>query len=455
MRSRPFYLVCAAAVTLMLACNLPFAQPDSTPEPAGRASPTRPKAADQIQSSATMRPSPTHPPEPTKEIEELDAVICDQAESSVAVFIQPELVKGIQESLNQYGHDLCADGYAVVLRISDFTTPAELRAHLAELYASTRPPLEGALLIGNPPHAYQWFTMTFTNPDIPPKSEEFISFQYYADLNGVFEASPVYSSPNGHAFSYDIHRGEVDWEIWIGVLPLYKGEVPATIEALKRYFAKNHAYRSGEYDLPSAFLEINEHFQANTIEEHNQTLSDMTSGQYAWTPFSNAPNARLYFNSQAGDLTVDQGYEDLSAGRANFFVLSAHGTWQKSGKLDIAWVESQPLRVAFFWSGGCSVGNLDHPENLLTSVLYSPTSMVVVAKGATNDTGGMGTNSEGFFGHNIASALSHGHNFGQAILRHVNVPLIYPWSESRELHFGTPVFLGDLTLKLSPHRPSD
>jgi hypothetical protein len=434
----------------MLACHLPLAQPGSTTEPVRLASPTGLETTDQFQSPTTTKPSPTHQPAPTKRAEDVSAIVCDQAESSVAVVIQPELIESLKDSLNQYERDLCTEGYAVVLRRCDFTTSAELRAYLADLYANARPPLEGTLLIGDLPHAYQWFTMTFANPDIPPKSEEFISFQYYADLNGAFESSPEYASPNGHAFSFDVHSGEVDWEIWVGVLPLYKGDLSDTIEALKRYFTKNHAYRSGEYHLPSGYIEVNEHFKATTLAEHQETLLGMRSGEYAWTPFSDAPTSRLYFDSQAGDLSVEGGYEDLSAGVANFFVLSAHGTWAKSGELDITWIESNPLRVAFFWSGGCSVGNLDHADNLLTSVLYSPTSKVLIAKGATNDTGGMGTNSNGFFGHNIATALSRGDSFGQAILYHVNDPLIYPWSDSRELHFGTPIFLGDLTLTLKP-----
>ena len=32
---------------------------------------------------------------------------------------------------------------------------------------------------------------------------------------------------------------------------------------------------------------------------------------------------------------------------------------------------------------------------------------------------------------------------------HVNVPLVHPWSNSREFHFATPVFLGDPTLKFN------
>ncbi len=174
----------------------------------------------------------------------------------------------------------------------------------------------------------------------------------------------------------------------------------------------------------------------------------MRSGPYAWKPFSTASHARFYFDTKTPNLSLDQGYADLSASTADFTVLDAHGFWGASGKLTIAWVETKPVRTTFFWSNGCAVGNLDQADNFLTSVVHSPTSMVLVAKGTTNDSGGMGNNANGFFGAHIAAAMSRKTSFGEALLSHVNVPLINPWAESREFHFATAIVLGDPTLRL-------
>ena len=374
--------------------------------------------------------------------------VCAGGDPTVVLLVQPSLLSGIRSGLSQFEADLCADGYTVFEKQSTFATPPEVRAYLADLYTRTQTHLTGAILVGDLPHAYQWITTASANPSIPPMSEEVISFQYYADLDGVFRASPGYASPAGHPYSFDSHTGDVDWEIWIGAMPLYRGDLASTAEAINRYLAKNHAYRVGSGGLPRAFLQVSEHFTASTAAEHTQVLGWLRSGQYAWTPFSEAPTARLYFDSPTAGLSIQQGYADLSAGVADFTVVDAHGTWQASGDLSTSWVESNPVKTAFFWSNGCAVGNLDYPENFLTSVLYSRTSTVVVAKGTTNNSGGMGTNEDGFFGHNIATALSQGESFGQAILDHVNVPLIYPWSLDRELHFATSVVLGDPTLRL-------
>jgi len=356
----------------------------------------------------------------------------DCGDRTVAIIVDPLLVAPIRASLDQFEEDLCASGYVTVESQEDFPNPQELRSYLAGLNGQPGPALAGAILIGDIPHAYQWVILNSTNPDIPSTLEEVISFQYYADLDGVFDKSPDYVSPGGHEFSFDIHSGAYDWEIWVGVLPYYKGNLGFTIEALNRYFAKNHAYRSGFLKRPSTFLQIS---------ELQQNVDSLRFGTYTWSPFSIEPSARLY----AGDVAA--GYLDLVNGTSDFTVLDAHGYWGASGQLSIADVEENPVKTVMFWSSGCSIGNLDYPDNFLTSIVYSPTSDVLIAKGTTNNSGGMGNNLNGFYGHNIATAISEGASFGDAVLSHVNVPLLVPWANSREFEYGTPVFIGDPSLK--------
>ena len=136
----------------------------------------------------------------------------------------------------------------------------------------------GALLIGDFPHPYQWVVAKSANPRIPDTREELISFQYYTDLDGSFEASPGYKSRGNHAFSYDVHDGNVDWEIWLGILPIYKGDVATTIEAINRYFAKNHAYRLGQSGLPRAFMQISEHAKSTSVEQDETNLENKKNG---------------------------------------------------------------------------------------------------------------------------------------------------------------------------------
>jgi len=446
--TRPLPFLLLALSLLALACKL-FAPATPAPLPTRTAilPTTQPPPPVTLPSTEFLTPQPTAQTSPQATTNPLgEREVCPGQGQALALLVEPSLSAAIRPGLEGFEADLCGEGYHVFENDLPFAGPPELRGYLIDLYARTGGSLTGVYLIGNQPHAYQWVTAVSTNPSFPSTSEEVISLQYYADLDGVFETSPGYASPNGRPFSFDVHRDQVDWEIWVSVLPTY-GDPGKTSEALLRYFAKNHTYRAGGYDVPRGFLEVSEHFNAATPEQHNTLMNGLISGDYAWTPLSNSPEAHIYFESPTQGLTVDQGYALLSGAGADLAVLDAHGFWGASGRLDIPWVESHPLRTVFLWSNGCAVGDLDQPLTFLSTALYAPQSLALVAKGTTNNSGGMGTNAEGFFGHNVASTLASGGTFGEAILRHVNTPLIYPWSDSREFHYATVVILGDPTLR--------
>jgi hypothetical protein len=435
---RRFGIWIAGGIWLALACNLTTgaATPAvDTPTPTAR-------TAEEKSAPAMISPiAKTRTPFPTYE-----RSLCVEQTTAVALLVDPGLAQAVRVNLDQFETDLCADGYQIIERSLDFSTPREIRAYLAGLYAATNQKLEGAIFIGSVPFAYQSVRAESSNPDVKTSAEEVISFQYYSDLDGEFSASPEYRSQGRHEYSFDQHTGDVDWEIWTGILPFYRGDEAQTVEALNRYFEKNHAYRTGKSSIPEVFLLIGEHFKAETAAEQGSLMEIIRSGPYSWTPLSNSAGARIYFNGLT--LSIRDGYTDLSTGAADITVTETHGDQTMSGMIDIPWVESNPVRTVLFWTDGCSVGNLDYPENFLTSIVYSSSSEVLIAKGSTNDSGGLGTNQEGYYGHNIAVRLVAGKNLGQAILGHVNVPLIPPWSESREFHFSMLVLIGDPTLRL-------
>ncbi len=365
----------------------------------------------------------------------------------MSIVVDSLVLAGIRKNLTQFEDDLTKQDYTVIERMYDFKNPVELRNYLSQVYTITKKKLAGTILIGKIPYAYQYIQLYSANPNITNAPEEVISYQYYSDLDGVFSASAGYTSPGKHQYSFDTHTGNLDWEIWVGVLPYYKGDQTKTIDALNRYFAKNHAFRTGQRTIPQRYMEISEFYSATTKAEHDQVLGWLVSGQYAWTPFSTQANALFYFDGTPKGITVDQGYAALRAGVADFVVTDSHGWQQASGKIDIKWIESGDVKTLFFFSNGCAVGNLDYADNFLTSMLYSPTSSVLVARGSTNNSGGMGNNANGFFGHNIATALSQGFSYGEAILSHVNVPLVSPYNLSREFQISPNIVLGDPTLK--------
>jgi len=374
-----------------------------------------------------------------------ERLVCGEGNQTVLLVIDPNIPSRVQLSLNIFEDNLCAAGYSVVEQLAPLANPVEVRNWLAGALGDYTG-VVGAILIGDIPYAYQFYVAQSSNPSIPPEELESISYQFYADLDGTFAKSPGYVSPGGHTYSYDVHSGNVDWEIWIGVLPFYQGDYEATADVLIDYFMRNHMHRAASRKQPFVFMEIDEHSHATTMTEHNSIVDIHRTGTYAWTPFSSDPHALLYFDSPPAGLTVAQGYAAMSAGAADFTVASTHG----SGQIDTTWALNNPIDTAFFWSNGCEVANLDYPDNFLTAMLYSPHSEIVVAQGATNNAGGLGTNTDGFFGHNIATSLSGGASLGQAVLNHVNTPLIWPWSDDREFHFAPILVLGDPTLTTHP-----
>jgi PKD repeat protein len=374
--------------------------------------------------------------------DKIDSQMCSGGAPTVILLVDEQLRLPLTASLNRYADDLCAEGYSVWMADAVPDTPPGIRTYLAYAWDRSGRTLKGALLVGNIPHAYQWVVLHST----VPTSEEVISFQYYADLDGGFSSSPGYVGL--HPFSYDVHDGDMDWEIWVGVLPMYKGSLTATIDALTRYFDRNHVYRTGGTKPPRAFLEIDELQSATTDLEDAALLAALRSGTYSWMPFSDDASAQIYFDSPSTGRTLEQGYAALQNGVADFTVGDSHGNYLAAGRLSIPYVEANPIRTIFFWSSGCAIGDLDHPDNFLTSVVYSQTSEVLVGKGTTNNSGGMGNNQNGYYGHNVATALAAGASFGEALLAHVNTPLLYPWSQDREFLFGTAVIVGDPTLRL-------
>src|SRR6266571_7168127 len=174
----------------------------------------------------------------TVQITSSDFTLCSGGLPTVVLLVEAQLRASLAADVARFADDLCVDGYGVWMAEFVPPNPSAIRAYLADAWTRSERTLQGAMLIGRIPHAYQYVVAPSTNPAFPDVREEVISFQYYADVNGDFTVSPGYNG--AHPYSYDEHGGDMNWELWIGVLPVYKGSTPATIDALQRYFAKNH-----------------------------------------------------------------------------------------------------------------------------------------------------------------------------------------------------------------------
>jgi len=371
---------------------------------------------------------------------------CHGGDATVVIIVEPALFQGIQAGLSQLEQDICNSGFTVVENVVEFESPPLLRSYLAGLYSETNQQLKGTILIGKFPHIYQFFVW----PTDPPVEIEAPSYEYYTDLDGDFTATPDYMSPGGHAYSYNQHTGDTEWEIWVGLLPR-DTDTQTTIDGLNRYFSKNHAYRNGQLPLTAAYLGVSHEYKSQTTIEYNKYMGYMHTGYDSWKPFSNADNARIYFDSIDPALSVEQAYVDMSAGLADVVVQYGHGNNENTGSITFEWLDQNPLRVAFLASGGCYTAYPDGEANILTRILYHPNSSVVVSQGATSSPGGRGSQTvDGSYGDNIAGVLATGGRFGEAYLDYINKPtyMALPDNElGNVLHFVL-ALIGDPTLRL-------
>lgn len=365
-------------------------------------------------------------------------------EKSIVILLDSEISIGIVDELNIFKSDLEAENYNVIFKNSTYQTPEEVREYLQDLYQTTSPKLIGAILMGQIPLARQYFRMTYANPDISPTNHNGLSTQFYSDLDGNF-----YKNNPEYPESYAEHDGDTISEIWVSILPYYKS-INNTISEIKQYLKKNHNYRNGNIDIQNGFIEVNEHHSAATENEYNIYLDLMKSGQYSWNPFTEWGNVGLFFNNRIGKPDVTFAYEqELKSNKYTFAALIAHGSYYTNGELSIPEIRNMEIKPIFVWLGGCNTGNLDNDENIATEIVYSSTSSTLVTKGGTSNVGGLGVNENGFFGRNIATAMLEGKSLGEAVLYHNNTPLIYPYSESFEMHNAFNIFIGDLSLTLN------
>lgn len=440
-RQRTVRLLTFLLSLALTSCGLPRSSPSQPEADSFSVDQSDPQRSQPQASPVPTEPSMTPKPSPTP-------FSCDSYTRYIAVIIEPFLYDELLSSLAQFEMDICEDGYKLVLTTEAFPSPAEVRSFLADLYYDdTSQTLAGALLIGDQPYAYQLITITYTGLDVPPRIEHGISFQYYSDLDGIFATSEGYQAPEGKLPTFDIHEGETDWEIWVGVLPLFHRDPEQSVQALKGYFEKNHAYRQGQLSLPRELLQIQE-YTAESEEDTQEMFDAILSGAISWTPLSSPDGPAVYMNSETAGLTVEAGYEALSRGVADFTVINTHGHEGAVGHLTVPWLAEKPLRTFFLWSNACSAGNLDNDHVILNSILYDPKSEVLIATANTTEALGMGRNEKGSYTVNIADALAQGLSFGDAVLFHVNTPLAPPDDLSPEIARAPRIFLGDLSLEL-------
>ena len=289
--------------------------------------------------------------------------------SLVAVFVDEFTYNAIQEEIQQYRADVEKDLNAeVIIFAQEFREPEEIRNKLLELRNQG---LAGAVLIGDIPTTY--LKARLGEPGLVAVPTDF----YYMDLDDDFTIR------EDGFFEYSAKPLSLLPEIWIGRLkPPVSGEEGVSL--LKKYFQRNHAYRTGEtrparkmliFD-PIGVEGIPNNERARYLEDVERLIERI--GLY------DPSEATVVFSA---DIALDfQDYLNKLRQDFELAYLNLHGT-PTTQQIGSSWISAEEIKQLepkpyfyFIWS--CSNGDFTKKDYIAGSYLFCGNGLVVLASTA-------------------------------------------------------------------------
>lgn len=246
-------------------------------------------------------------------LREAAPAVRDGHRGRVAVLVDDGLQGAIEAPLETFTDDLSRDGHGVLVEAIGGGSAADLRDHLGELYDED---LVGAILVGSMPIA--WFEID--NDYNEYGYTQFPCDLYFMDLDGSWADA----DGDGRFDAHGGGSGDTRPEIWIGRL-LITGAMGDEVALLTDYFAKNHAYRIGDFATDgSALVYVDDDWSYWTdyyVDELDEAFPDVTS------------ESQMNTTSTADYLPrLSQGYDNVavyvhSSPEAHFFTKNGQYEW--------------------------------------------------------------------------------------------------------------------------------
>jgi hypothetical protein len=197
------------------------------------------------------RPRPLHAPlsitEPLNLREvprepETQAPALGTASGRICILVHQNIYLSIGPGLDQYEADLNAAGYKTIVSVYTSGNPEDIRAYLAGLYGEPGS-LTGAVFIGDIPYIIYEMMQTWGGNT---EYEDFPCDIFFMDLDGTWSDTLNDGEVQPGNGKYDTRGGNRALEIWVSRIKA--GNLPSLgLESsiLKKYFDKNHRYRTG------------------------------------------------------------------------------------------------------------------------------------------------------------------------------------------------------------------
>ncbi|MFX0135605.1 MAG: C25 family cysteine peptidase [Candidatus Hodarchaeota archaeon] len=310
----------------------------------------------------------------------------------VHIYANSTISSSLSSEIEQYKQDIIAQGYTVEVFNWSSNNVTALRC---DLINATKQPqgLAGAVLIGDLPSAIMQYYDSFWS-----LWRTYPIDLYLTDMDGEW----VDNDPTDGLF--DAHNngtGDIFPEIWIGRICPESLNNTNHLIAYQNYFARNHAYRTGQLSRPhSQLVYIDDDWAAWTTE----WLGDMTA--YSNLTCVSLPTSTTTAADYKNRLTHIYEFIHVFVHSWPYEHLFGPGGYGAEGKVNYTDILNINTKALFYNLFACSATNFEYRNNLGTQYLFSNNTLTVVG---SSKIGGMTMNSYFY------TPLSQGKTFGEAM----------------------------------------
>ena len=259
--------------------------------------------------------------------------------------------------------DIIGDGWQVIRHdVSSNDTPANVKSLIVSDYNVDPSNVQAVFLFGHVPILQSGFLDYDTHGPRPMAADT-----YYADVDGDWSSSPSYLPSDA-----ELMVGRVDLANMPG--SAVAGVMSSEVELLRNYLNKDHKWRFHQINvarralMADRFGDLNGEARSATGYRNFEPM--VGPGNTAW---ANVSDASLPTNCWISLLTTNDYLWTYACGGGQDTSMSAmggHGEYFDVWSTDLV---AKDAKAVFFMLEGSHMGNWDHTDDFLRSVLAIPT----------------------------------------------------------------------------------
>ncbi len=360
-----------------------------------------------------------------QDIEVRSSVSTDDSRGRVALIVDDDLYREIEDEMDRHIDYLTADDLDVIL-ITFSGTAEDLRSLLSDLH-DEKDSLFGAKLIGDLPYIiYEMYQDWGSGTEY----ETFPNDLFFMDLDGTWEDT----EGNGY---YDTWSGDRHLDIWVSRMKADNlVSLGSESDLMISYFDKNHAYRSGELRPQQDALAYVDNDWENMGPDDQTNLEMIYGNNVTMENDPSRTTVQDYINNR---MPVDQ---EMIFTRSHGWP-GGHG-YNQGGSYDYVFCSDyrniKPPAL-FYHLFVCSGVDYTYDDYLGGTVIFNHDDSGLTSWGSTK-TGGM------LYDQFFYTPLSNGEDIGQSFIDWFNVVKNYgDWTHR---WFWGMTIIGDGTLRPSP-----